>query len=259
MKLKTTIILAASAMVTSAPGALLLHWNLDDASGTTAADSSGNGYDGNYLTGTPAWTATGGPAGGYATFAGTDNNEAFRTTTFPTISGAGFTPFTISLWIRPTDTSNNTAAVLRTGVNNSYYSVKTQNGAVRQIARNTGEVQNNVAGVNDGNWHHVVAVYNSETSRDIYLDGALSTSNTTSVPFLVPTGFSIGALDRSNSSVVDEFAGDIDDVQLYDNAVSAADVTFLFNNAGTAIAVPEPSSSLMLGLTLGLGLLRRRR
>ena len=252
------LLLTACAMTSFSHGSLILHWTLDDASGTTAADSSGNGYDGGYLVGTPSWTATGGPSGGFASFDGTDNNHAFQSTSFPTIASGSFSPFTISTWIRTTTTANKTAAVLRTGANSSYYSVKMQNGAVRQVARNTAEVQNAAGAVNDGNWHHVVAVYSSETSREIFVDGVSAGTNATSVPFLVPTGFSIGALDRSGSSVVDEFAGDIDDVQLYGSALSAASVAFLFNNPGSSV-VPEPSSALMACFALGLGLFRRRR
>ena len=255
---KLPLLLSACALTSLSPGALLLHWNLDDGTGTTAADSSGNGYDGGYLTGTPAWTATGGASGGYVSFDGTDTNEAFRTTSFPTISGAGFTPFTISTWVRFTNTGNKTPAVLRTGANSSYYSIKTQSGVARQVARNTTEVVNTAGAVNDGEWHHIVAVYLGESSRQIFVDGVAGPEDTMNVPFLVPTGFSIGALDRSASSVVDEFAGDIDDVQLYDHAISAADAAYLFNNAGSAV-VPEPSTGWMACPALGLGLVRRRR
>ena len=138
------------------------------------------------------------------------------------------------------------------------YALKTQSGSVRQIARNTGEIQNNGGAVATGEWHHVVAVYHSETSREIYVNGISTGTNTTNVPFLAPSGFSIGALDRSDPSVVDEFEGGIDDVQLYDHAVSAADVTFLFGNAGSSL-VPEPATGMMAFLALGLGLVRRRR
>lgn len=257
MKKQVLAFLAVCAMTTGSQAFLLLHWTLDEGTGTTAGDSSGNGYDGGYLTGTPGWAGSGGADGGYVNFNAA--GHAFRTTSFPTISGAAFTPFTISIWIRSVNTQNNTAAVLRTGVGNQYYSVKTQSGTVRQVARNTAEIQSFGGAVNDGNWHHIAAVYNSETSREIFVDGLLANHETTSVPFLVPSGFSIGALDRSEVSIVDDFEGDIDDVQLYDHALNAAEVTFLFNNAGTAINVPEPSSSLLLGLTLGLGLLCRRR
>ncbi len=54
------------------------------------------------------------------------------------------------------------------------------------------------------------------------------------------------------------FSGSIDDVQIYDEALSASDATFLLNNAGTAVGVPEPSSTALLGLG-GLALILRRR
>ncbi|MDB4754325.1 LamG domain-containing protein [Akkermansiaceae bacterium] len=257
MKLKSVITLAASALITSSPGALLLHWNLDDAAGTTAADSSGNGYDGGYLTGAPTWTASGGADGGFVSFATADH--AFQTTSFATIDLGAFTAFSISTWIRTTSTANDTVAVLRTGVGNSYYSSKIQGSTARMTARNTTDLTLNSGQViNDGAWHHVVAVFRGTDDREIFVDGVSAGTNTVDVPFLTPTGFSIGALDRADGNVVDEYTGDIDDVQLYDHVVSAADAAFLFANPGTAIAIPEPTSAMMLGLALGLGFVRRR-
>src|SRR5262245_59398789 len=43
-----------------------LRWKMDDGSGTTATDNSGNGYNGTF-SGSPTWSASSGQAGGYVT------------------------------------------------------------------------------------------------------------------------------------------------------------------------------------------------
>ncbi len=55
------------ALVNSATAELVAHWRLDDGSGTTAVDSSGNGHDGTLLL-DPQWVA--GKHGGALEFAG---------------------------------------------------------------------------------------------------------------------------------------------------------------------------------------------
>ncbi|MGI9245019.1 MAG: hypothetical protein ACR2RV_29720 [Verrucomicrobiales bacterium] len=48
MKILVPLLFASFAMTGSSSAALVLHWNLDESSGTTAADSSGNGIDGGW-------------------------------------------------------------------------------------------------------------------------------------------------------------------------------------------------------------------
>ena len=91
----------------------------------------------------------------------------------------------------------------------------------------------------DGNWHHIAGVYTSATSRDLYVDGVFRATSTTSVPDLVPTRLGIGALARNTPyNPADLFTGLMDDAQVYNSALSAADISFLFQNPGTAVGQP---------------------
>ena len=87
-----------------------------------------------------------------------------------------------------------------------------------------------------GNWHHIVAVYkggNVETSTntELYIDGVKQT--------ITKTGSLTGSANTSNSNYAigyykatpsgSYFDGEIDQVRIYNSALSSSDVTALFN------------------------------
>lgn len=243
-------------MMTSASGVLVAHYKLDEASGNTAADSSGNGNDMAWqgTVGAPDWQAAGGVTGGGFNFTGA-NDDAFMTTA----SVSQSITLTMAVWVNTASTANDTLVYVGDGgTNNSYYTTKIQSGAARVVARNTGELNRAGAAVNDGGWHHVASVFVSDTERLIYVDGVLVGTDVRSVPGLTANRFGIGALTRGTGPV-DEFTGMLDDVQVYDEALDASQVSFLHANPGQTVAVPEPSSSILMAIALGAGIARRRR
>ncbi|MHC4118359.1 MAG: LamG-like jellyroll fold domain-containing protein [Planctomycetota bacterium] len=88
----------------SASADLVGHWTLDDGSGSTATDSSGNGNDG-ILVDNPVWDIAWitGPSGGAAEFYGvgtpTGNGDYFDCGSDASLNTTG--PISIALWIRP--------------------------------------------------------------------------------------------------------------------------------------------------------------
>ena len=86
---------AASPAV--APSGLVAYWKFDEGSGTTAADSSGNGNTGTLING-PLWTA--GRVGNALFFDGIDDNVTVLDSTSLHLSSS----FTLSAWVNPTST-----------------------------------------------------------------------------------------------------------------------------------------------------------
>lgn len=93
-------------------------------------------------------------------------------------------------------------------------------------------------GLNDNSWHHVVALYNG-TDLLIYVDGKLDktqAATTTGEVCNAYNGWSIGA--RRISGLGSFFLGLIDEVQIFNYALSPAQVRKLYNG-GAAIRFGE--------------------
>ncbi len=88
--------------------------------------------------------------------------------------------------------------------------------------------------VNDGNWTHLVATRDAATGRmRLYINGQLDGSLQPAINAILdgPSTMSIGSLGNFNNS----FEGLIDDVQIYTNAISAAEALFLYENPGQTV------------------------
>lgn len=110
----------------------------------------------------------------------------------------------------------------------------------------------------DGQWHHIaIAQRAANASYEIYLDGLL---RTTTVGSSALTTFGIGApnsdlfilgAQRINAALSDFFAGQLDDIRIYNRALSPAEIRILATRRGIAferrkrrpVYVPQVSSA----------------
>jgi len=200
---------------------LVAHWRLDDGSGTVALDSSGNGNDGT-VNGNAQWVV--GQRGGALQFNGADVEVRAPHIPFDNRT------FTVAMWVN---------AVLYTGEQ----CVFTQNesgttnlslhfrlggpgsGNVPAGGVRMGFYSNDLdtAGgmIEENTWYHIIFWYDYENqNRRIYINGVLA-AEAGAGPYLGTSGDTvIGRWDINNQW----FRGIIDDVQVYDHALTEGEI-----------------------------------
>jgi hypothetical protein len=201
-------------------------WLFNEGSGTTAADSSGNGYTATLENGA-AWAA--GRSGSSVLFDGTDDDVLL-----PADIVASLSDFTIATWVYWTNTSKNWTRIFDFGTGTGRYmflSPRGSDGLARfSITTSGGNGEQRVlstAALPGNQWVHV-AVTLAGGTLTLYVNGAAvnSTTGLTLAPFrLGPTGQNW--LGRSQYSSDPRFAGQIDDFRIYRGALAAAQVLAL--------------------------------
>jgi hypothetical protein len=144
------------------------------------------------------------------------------------------TSISVSAWINLSSPSTNQTIVTKTYSDTRHsYDLRTYNGNIEfqilQADGNTESVAQKTA-PSFGSWYHVVGTYDGTTVR-IYVDGVAGTptSITTTIPYAARTA-QIGA--SYYNGLVALFKGTIDDVRIYNRALTAEEVRYLYNNNG---------------------------
>jgi hypothetical protein len=221
-------------------------WRLGEASGTTAADASGNGRDGTYLPNSGgAWTggtqgASGALAGDADTAATFDGSSGYvkRSAWSPVAGGS----YTYEAWIKTTSVAEGFFFGEGRSDDTGHWSylILLAGGKIRHFNVDTGLFIDGAAVVNDGGWHHVAVTFNSGTgSGQLYVDGATDGSPASaSAAASSADQVGVGALVRSD--VVNYFAGAVDECAIYSTALSAARILAHYNAGITAAASGKP-------------------
>lgn len=200
---------------------LVGYWKFDESTGTIAYDSSGNAMQGASYGGVTRVASASCAAGACLAFDGkTGYVSATNTTPLSALSA-----FTWSAWIYPTAANaitdimdNGSSCVLQySDKQNVLFSISS-GGPVHLVT------SNGMAPLNT--WSHVVATFDG-SNMEIYINGAQDTATGTGgVPTPTTTPFYIGA----GPSAVNPFSGNIDDVRIYNRALSASEISLLYNN-----------------------------
>jgi hypothetical protein len=200
-------------------------WEFDEGTGTTAADSTGNGHTGTF-TG-PVWTTGVGTTGSSVLFWG-----AGSVVTIPSSNSYSYgnnAAFSIEGWIRPYILRDYGAFVSkvvtgRTGAAYTYMTATMANGAV--WAYNTVTPVWTLicpAGtVTTGRWQHLAFTYDGTTMRG-YKNGTLCGSAAFSYTDTEAHTVTIGSW--YSPSTVYDFYGLIDKVSMYDYVRSASEIS----------------------------------
>jgi hypothetical protein len=198
-------------------------WKLDDGSGSNADDTTGRAQDG--VVSGAAWSS--GITGGALDFDGTDDGVLVGNSA--ALLGTG--DFSLSAWVK-VDPGSSTGTVIQqreagaTGYQGEYMLNVNSNGTVNFFVYGTSAYQFDItttAAINDGQWRHITAL-RSGTSGKIYIDGVEAASGSGTVQVLQSRAVSIGYDHRDLNK---RFDGGIDDVRIYERALSAAEIDSL--------------------------------
>ncbi len=267
MKLGTRLALlfALLAMMAATGQAELIgHWTFDEGSGTTAYDSSGNGYDGT-LNGGATYTA-GQVGSGAIQFNGTDSFVAVPYQESLALVDSDFTISVWSKWEGPNSHPYQMTVSLETGYTWDGWYVAYDTGAVK-YGHNSGTQADSSPWIvptddydpqaegNLNEWKCLTVVYDkANANRDLYVDGVLAASSATSNPLTWHDAwylnFGVYDVGFNQNDYRGFYSGALDDIQIYNQALSASQV----ETVAAGGVVPEPSTFVMLIAGL-LGLL----
>jgi Concanavalin A-like lectin/glucanases superfamily/Carbohydrate binding domain len=223
------------------PPSLVLHWPLNEGSGTTTADTSGGSYTGT-LVGGPTWGP--GCQGSALTFNGTSQYVTNTSLAWPAAQ-----PVSVVLWVKIAgSTANGTfnvgGATTRlaghiTWSDNILYWDVYDAGAGRLSTPFSAYLNQ---------WTHVALVNNGSNFRAIYINGALAASNTVGAPTNPAlTGVELGRYTVGGLATY-YHTGQLDDFRIYKGVLSAADISALYTASSSCPGIP-PSAPPTVAIT----------
>lgn len=201
-------------------------WKFDDGSGSTiAVDAGGNGNDGTLVNMDPSADWVAGEVGsGALDFDGIDDYVDCGNAAVFDVTNA----LTVSAWVRPADvTSYQMIVSKRYGAFvNVPFDLHLSNNNARMLIHDgtNNNAAQSLGGITADNWHHVAAVYDG-TTMTVYANGIPGTPVARTDPLPINTRPVI--IGRRADGAFDHFAGAIDDVRIYNRALSAAEIMAL--------------------------------
>ena len=224
----------------------LLRWKMDEASGTTVLDSSGNAHHGT-ISGT-ANRVTNGISGGALNLTGTNN---FIRETMDSALLNGRKEFSLSFWVKPAIT--NSAMGLFTansGGTNATWTLNTRPTSSFGSATNVIEASFvttrseawhvSRSDSNTNNWQHIALSWSNGLAPSMFINGALDQPGNQwvaldGVVFNCPQ-FIVG---KGAADVTNTWRGFLDDVIVFPRALQPAEVgAFVTTNFGAVVTVP---------------------
>ena len=212
----------------TAPGGVLVSYSFNQGSGTTAPDGSGNGVTGTISGAT--WTADG-KYGNALAFNG--SNAYVNLGTPAVLSGTGNMSWTA--WVKATATPADDGQIIAKSNNSNGWQFKTSPDTGPHtfaigVSSGGAFAQRNSSTIRALNtWYHVAGVYNATTrTLDIYVNGVLDNgilSGTVPASMTVPNV----AVNIGRRSGGYYFAGVIDDLRVYNRALSQAEIQAIMN------------------------------
>ena len=202
-----------------------------------ANDSSGNGHDGTVNGATLTKDRFG------------KTNNAFhfngKTDYITTVPGKtiGTNKLTISFWLKTTSKQMIDPISFSNASGSVHYSVDLNNPCSGVgIDGGSGVVMKGDSSILNNNWHHCLIIISGTVDATIYIDGILQSSITCSAlnskQSLNPTTTSPWTIGANEVASVRFFDGDLDDIAIYNRALSITEIDSLYHEGGYPSSFP---------------------
>lgn len=213
------------------PSDLIAYYKFDEGSGSVAADSTDNGYDGTINGAT--WTAGKVGTGALNFVAGNevDTGEVIN-----------YNQFTISFWAKPNLVGPNYAYTINTGSGAGDYHPLISVGLSPPEPTYGGSIVS-IGYPSNNEWYYFTVTYDG-TTENLYLNDQLILSGAYTVPPAVNKILSIGGLANWGPAG-EEYRGVMDEVAVYNRALTQAEVMENYNGGAgkdlcaAAVEIPE--------------------
>ena len=206
---------ATATTLVTPPSGPILALAFNEGTGTATGDASGSGFNGTLVNG-PVWTA--GKNGNAISFDGTDDKVSL-----PSSLDISALPFTLEAWIRPTSFAKY-RVIFSKRATPSVSGMRFDVG----LARSSGRIYVNTISQNFffiydtplNTWTHIAVVAQS-TGTALYVNGVLQeTHGPVTLGIAATAPVNIGRTGDND----DPFAGAIDDLRLYNRALSQVEI-----------------------------------
>ena len=213
--------LVVSATTSAASGGLVGAWGFNESAGTTASDVSGFANNGTLSNAT--WTAQGKLGAGLA-FNGTSAELAVADAASLDLSSA----MTLEAWVYPSTTSTNWRSILAKNTDRYYLMASSNPQGLPAVGGTFASGTLNVLGTQVlpvSAWAHVAATFDGANLR-LYVNGASVASTARSSVLTSSTA----NLRIGNDVYGEHFQGVLDEIRIYDRALSASEIQADMNN-----------------------------
>jgi Concanavalin A-like lectin/glucanases superfamily/GDSL-like Lipase/Acylhydrolase family len=247
-----------ASTATSGPPPPAHWWQLaGSAPQTTAPDTGDTGSDPLTLQNTAAWTSLSPGTGTSGAALSLDGSSGYAEGSGPAVSTTG--SFTVSAWVDPSSLpAHNAMVAAQAGTDASAFYLGYSYTAGGDWAfyfpgsdADSPATWTTVVGpaAAAGTWTHLAGVYNASTgTAQLYVNGALAASASVT-PWAATGPIFVGA-DRYDGGVTDYFPGYISDVRTFSSALTAQQVSEVYNDTGTSTLTTANALPAVENLTM---------
>ena len=239
LALLVALLLAAGPCRADITSNLVGYWALNDGTGTTAADASGNGTT-LTLVNTPTWVAPGKIGAAAVAFASASSQKLSAAITSGSVLWPGTGNWTAAAWVKLASTGIE-HGILGTHTNGDqhwwFLRVNTNGTLLWSHRDGTTTVQPASSGTitDTTTWHHVAASVARTGNVTWYIDGSAAGTGSVSAAQASVVGTSSMTIGATGESGIQYANATIDEARVYSRALSSGDITELVAFTGSVL------------------------